>query len=373
MSIDVLAFTDTYFPSINGVTYTIKSWKEEWSKRGNNMGVVYPSSSGYSPDSDEYPIKSIRFPFYEEFNLGVPYLSKDLPSVDVVHIHGQFTMGLAGLRYAHRHGVPVVASHHMFGGHYANYLSLTDGMEQFIRKTTRKYERAVYSNAETVLAPSRVTKSQLIDEVGLETGVKILPNGIDLGFFRPIRKSDFLSRHSIPTDKPIIGYTGRQGYEKDLFDIISAAEELDVTVVLGGNGPAHEDLRKRAEESDTHIEFLGFIDREELPELYSALDLFVFPSPVETQGLVALEAICCGTPVIGVNAGALADTIDHGRTGYLYHAGDIESFRRCIKKGINDKSNLRQNCINGREQYGIDTAIDTLESVYYDALHMFEP
>ncbi len=75
------------------------------------------------------------------------------------------------------------------------------------------------------------------------------------------------------------------------------------------------------------VRFLGFLERDELAAFYSALDVFAFPSPVETQGLVALEANACGTPVVGANAGALSNTIVAGETGYHFESGDIEGIR----------------------------------------------
>jgi len=104
---------------------------------------------------------------------------------------------------------------------------------------------------------------------------------------------------------------------------VAATAELDVGVVLAGDGPARADLQARAADRE-NVRFLGFLDREELATFYSTLDVFAFPSPVETQGLVALESIACGTPVVAVDSGALSESIDDGTSGYHYQPGDIE-------------------------------------------------
>jgi glycosyltransferase involved in cell wall biosynthesis len=139
---------------------------------------------------------------------------------------------------------------------------------------------------------------------------------------------------------------------------------MDVTVVFGGDGPARETLRQRAADRDVDARFLGFLDREELPAFYSVLDAFAFPSPVETQGLVALEANACGTPVAGVDSGALADTVDDGETGYKATAGDAASFRRAVERTLAERDTLRETCLARRERTSVDHAVDMLTDVY---------
>ncbi len=110
-----------------------------------------------------------------------------------------------------------------------------------------------------------------------------------------------------------------------------------MTVVFAGDGPARESLEATAEHSDADVRFLGLVGRVELPDLYSTLDVYRVPQPRRTQGLVALEANCCGTPVAGVDAGALSDTIEDGETGYTYDEGDIDGFRRAIERVLDEQ------------------------------------
>lgn len=137
-----------------------------------------------------------------------------------------------------------------------------------------------------------------------------------------------------------------------------------MTVVFGGDGPARETLERRAEDVDTKVVFLGFLEREELPEFYSALDVFAFPSPVETQGLVALEAIACGTPVVAVDDGALSETVESGRTGYHYDRGDVEGFETAIERALENGEALSRSCLERRPEISLDRSMDRLESTY---------
>jgi len=93
----VAAFTDSYLPTLNGVTYTVQTWSEWWGKRGSRMDVVYPNSS-HDADTGEYPVPSIPFPFYEGFRVGVPKIPAGVGGADLVHAHTPFSLGLAGLR-----------------------------------------------------------------------------------------------------------------------------------------------------------------------------------------------------------------------------------------------------------------------------------
>jgi glycosyltransferase involved in cell wall biosynthesis len=138
----------------------------------------------------------------------------------------------------------------------------------------------------------------------------------------------------------------------------------EATVVFGGDGPARGHLERRAAEMDADVRFLGFLDREELPAFYSALSVFAFPSPVETQGLVALEANACGTPVVGVDAGALSETIDDGETGYHFARGDTVAFGDGLRRALADGADLRETCLDRRESMSVDHAVDRLTEVY---------
>jgi 1,2-diacylglycerol 3-alpha-glucosyltransferase len=360
----VAVFTDTYLPTVNGVTYTVKAWRDCWAERGGRMDVVYPRTDGYAARAGEYPVRSLPFPFYPGFRLGVPWIPRRVRDVDVVHAHTPFAVGLAGLRLARRSGRPFVASYHTPTAEYADYVAPVDGVEAVVERMSERYERWFLDHADAVLAPSDATATHLTDEVGVSTPVTVVPNGIDTDRFRPVDAAAFRARYALDDADTLIGYTGRHGYEKRLRDLVDAAADLDATVVFGGDGPAREELEQRARERGVDARFLGFLDREDLPAFYSALDTFVFPSPVETQGLVALEANACGTPVVGANDGALADTVEDGVTGYHFETGDVESLREAIRRTLAERDDLRTSCLDRRERHGVGRAVDRLEDVY---------
>jgi len=358
----VAAFTDTYLPTVNGVTYTVRTWRDRWQRRGGGMDVVYPDGD-HDPDGGEYPVSSLPFPFYEGFRVGVPGVPDAVDDADIVHAHTPFSLGIAGMRLARKRDTPLVASYHTPTSEYASYLAFARPVERAVERSAESYERWFFDRTDVVIAPSERTARHISDGVGVETPVEVVPNGVDTEFFRPGGGDAFRERHGLP-DGPLVGYTGRHGYEKCLDDIVAAADGLDATVVFGGDGPAREDLEAAAAEIDADIRFLGFLDREELPAFYSALDAFAFPSPVETQGIVALEAIACGTPVAGVASAALVDTIDHGETGYKAPQGDVTAFRDVIERTLAERDRLREECLDRRDEISVEHSVDRLREVY---------
>ena len=360
----VAAFTDTYLPTVNGVSYTVRTWRDRWRRRGGRMAVVYPDDTARRPDSGEHPVPSAPFPFYDGFRFAVPTVPDDVrgSEPDVVHAHTPFALGLAGRRLAGNLDAPLVVSYHTPAGEYASYIS--DRFSAQIRRIAGGYERWFFEGADAIVAPSETAAAAVR---GVNTPVHVVSNGVDTDRFRPVgegRNAAFKRRYELPAG-PLVGYTGRHGHEKRLDEILAATAGLDVGVVFAGDGPARPDLERRAANRDDVV-FLGFLDRSELPAFYSALEAFVFPSPVETQGLVALEAIACGTPVVAAEAGALAETVTDGETGFHFEAGNEEAFRAAIARTLAEAERLPTRLDERRETLDVERSIDELQTVYDD-------
>lgn len=360
----VAAFTDTYMPTVNGVTYTIETWSDRWQRRGGRMDIVYPQSE-HTPTENEYPVTSLPFPFYNGFRIGFPRVPDAVRNVDIVHTHTAFGLGIGGLRLTKSEGQPLVTSFHTPTSEYAAYLT-ERSIAKVIGRASAEYEDWYLDRADHIVTPSEDSRDRLVER-GVEPPITIVPNGIDIDRFEPTDSDEFRERFGLPGD-PLVGYTGRHGYEKRLHDIIDATAGLDVTVVFGGDGPARPELEEHAAETNVDVRFLGFLDRADLPAFYSVLDVFAFPSPVETQGLVALEANACGTPVVGVEQGALRDTVDDGKTGYHYDPGDIDGFRSNILRALENRATLSDSCLDRRDDISVEHSVDQLETVYENVL-----
>jgi len=360
----VAAFTDTYLPTVNGVTYTVTTWRERWRARGGEMAVVYPRADGFVPGPDEHPVTSLPFPFYAGFRLGLPRVPRGLGRADVVHVHTPFSIGFAGFRLARRRGLPLVASYHTPTSEYAGYLTSRPTLERGLAAVSRWWERTFLNRASLVTVPSEATRAHLVETIGVRSRVEVLPNGVDTERFRPRDATAFRRQHGLDGDKPLVGYTGRHGHEKRLDVLVEAAAALDATVVLGGDGPARAGLERAAAESGADVRFLGFLDRASLPDFYAALDVFAFPSPVETQGIVALEAVASGTPVVGADRGALAETVVDGRTGYHFASEDPAALAAAVERALDERDALSANCVDERPALDVDRAVDRLAELY---------
>ena len=359
----IAAFTDTYLPTVNGVTYSISDVRERWRELGERMDVVFPDSSAYDPEPGEHPVRSVPFPFYDGYRLGAPRIPESLPAVDVVHAHTPFAVGLAATRFARRTDAPLVATYHTPAGEYAPYLAPLEGLSSPIARLTTRYERRFYDRADLVCVPSEWGRRQLEDRLGVSTPTRVVPNGVDTTRFRPVDATAFRERYDL--EGTLVGYTGRHSREKNLEELLYAAAGLeDATLVLSGDGPARPALEAASGTLDLEVRFLGMLERSELPAFYAALDAFGFPSPVETQGLVALEAIACGTPVVAARAGALVETVADGRTGYHYPPGDTRAFRRALQRALTERGRLEATCLARREEISLSAAATRLREVY---------
>jgi len=130
----VATFTDTYLPTVNGVTYTVETWRDRWQERGGRMDVIYPRSD-HDPGDGEYPVRSLPFPFYDGYRLGMPQVPSAVHGADVVHAHTPFSLGMAGHRLARKIDAPLVASYHTPTAEYAEYVSFNGAAERAIRSS----------------------------------------------------------------------------------------------------------------------------------------------------------------------------------------------------------------------------------------------
>lgn len=360
--LDVAAFTDTYLPTVNGVTYTISDWANRWNESFGRMKIVYPGSD-HDPASYEYPIPSAPFPFYPGYRAAVPWIPDAVRDTDIVHSHSVFSVGMAGWALARAQKKPFVVSYHTPMAEYADYVVPTEIGSSLFESGLSHYEEVTLEAADLVLAPSPETKRELRFRIDGTVPIRVLSNGVNLEHFEPVDTTEFKQRYGL--SGTLIGYTGRHGFEKRLEDLVHAAEQFDdVTVVFGGDGPAHDELIRVGEKAKVEVRFLGFLERRELPAFYSALDVFGFPSPVETEGIVGMEAIACGTPVVGADAGALRSTIRDGRTGYLFEPRSVPEMADALERALDDLSHLKRGCIEAREALSVDATVEELNGLY---------
>ncbi len=354
-------FTDTYFPQINGVTYTLSLWERVLKSLNKHVYIYYPKSK-HKPKNNEIPLKSLNFSRYKGYRVILPFSTpKYSDELDIVHLHGLVSSAVIAKYVCRKFKLPSVVSYHTPLNMYIKYLSTIENLNRGVLKVYNFWENRVLNSCNFVLAPSNIIKNTLLKKN--VKNVKVLSNGVDMDFFQPKNAKKFKEKLGITNEK-VIGYCGRLSFEKRLQDLIAIADEFDGDILLIGDGPGYE-YYKNLSRSKPNVKIFKFLKRKELPYFYSCLDLFVHPSIAETQGIVALESMACGTPVIGANSLALKETISEN-TGYLYEPGN----KKDLLKKINDfyknkeKKEFSKYCIRYAKKHSIKKTVKELIKIY---------
>ena len=194
--------------------------------------------------------------------------------------------------------------------------------------------------ADLSLCPSREMIREFNNH-GIEE-LRLWRRGVDTELFSPEKYSSAMRSRLTDghPEAPLIIYAGRLSDEKEIYMLRPILEEFpSVRAAIIGDGPIKEKLQKWFE--DTPTTFTGFLEGEELAQAYASADVFIFPSQSETLGLVALEAMAAGTPVIGARAGGITELLDDGATGYFFEPGSRKDLLQKAALLIEDPEHLK--------------------------------
>ena len=308
----VLFVSDVYFPRVNGVSTSIRTFRADLAQAGVETLLVAPEYPGAPPDDEPgiLRVPSGRVPRDPEDRrfLGGPLrkvMNAELASrVDLVHIHTPFFAHYAGVRLARAQGLPVVATYHTFFEDYLHhYLPVLP--RAIGRLMARRFTLSQCADVAALISPSAPMRDALV-AYGVMQPIEVLPTGLPAGSFIRGDGARFRARFDLPAGKPLLLYVGRVAFEKNIDFLLRMFVRLrslrpDALFVIAGEGPARAHLGKLARELGiaAQVRFMGYLDRKsELPDCYAAGDAFVFASRTETQGLVLLEAMAQGTPVV---------------------------------------------------------------------------
>jgi 1,2-diacylglycerol 3-alpha-glucosyltransferase len=313
----ILFVSDVYFSRVNGVSTSIRTFRQDLSACGVDTLLVVPSYDQSATSNerarDEPGILRVA-------SAGVPKdpedrrmrwgpLNRVLASiprghVDIVHIHTPFVAHYAGVRFARSAGIPCVATYHTFFEEYLHHYVpvLPRRIGRFL---ARSFTRSQCADVQALIAPSDPMRDVLL-EYGVSTPVHVLPTGLPADRFVPGDAERFRAQARIPAGRPLVTYVGRVAHEKNIEFLVKVFAEVRRAVptamlVIAGEGPARESLRQMVArlglEQDVH--FAGYLDRNTaLLDCYAAANVFVFASRTETQGLVLLEAMAQGAPIV---------------------------------------------------------------------------
>lgn len=336
----ILMITDVYFPRVNGVSTSIKTFIRELRQLDVEVVLIAPGYPGQDQESDEFEI--IRIPSRkvmfdpEDRMMRSAHIKSLLPAIkhrhfDLVHIQTPFVAHYAGLWLARKLGLPVVESYHTFFEEYLyNYIRFLP--RSLLKFVARSFSRSQCNNVNAVIVPS-VAMKEVLRSYGIKTHIQIIPTGIDPGVFGQGDGAYFRRKQGIPDTRPMLVFVGRVAYEKNIAFLIEVLDEVrkherDVLMVIAGEGPARKALKQMVDGMGLadNVLFIGYLPRNgELQNCYSAADVFVFASRTETQGLVLLESMALGTPVVSTAYMGTRDIL-HAQQGALVAAFEIKDF-----------------------------------------------
>lgn len=339
-------FTDSYFPEIDGVTYTMKTWKQRLEERGHEVFIIYPGNSEYDPDENEIPLWSVPNPFYSGYKCAVPFGYRKIPEeLDIAHCHGPGPVGRLGKRYANKKDIPKIYTHHTPLEEYFEQHLFSFHLANFLTKFYLPIENRFLSGFDKVTA-----NTQKIDR---KVESEKLTVGVDMEFFHS-EKNSFID--DMDLERPIAGYAGRISMEKNISEICEFAGDFEGSVIIVGEGPKREEVEEKAGEN---VKVMDFLEREKLPEFYSGLDIFLTASTGDTLGLSTLEANACGTPVLAADTFPFEITIGE-RNGDRYEPGNVQEMREKAESVLEDSYNTRE----AVKEYSVEKSIERLIEIY---------
>lgn len=374
---NIAMFTNTFTPHVGGVARSVQGLADELRRLGHRVLVVAPRFE----DLDDNESDVLRIPAVQHFNgsdfslpvpvpLTVARVLKDFRP-DIVHSHHPFLLGDTALRIAVSCDVPVVFTHHTRYEQYTHYLpGDSEPLKHFVIDLVNGY----CNLCNAVVAPSRSIADMLLEH-GVQSPIEVIPTGVDPLYFSGPEDGSWRHRLGIPEEAFVVGHVGRLAPEKNLTFLSDSVckflqQNPAAHFLLIGEGPAKEEMlgifHRQGLQHRTHLQ--GVMDRSSLSNAYHCMDVFVFSSRSETQGLVLAEAMAAGTPVVALDAPGVREIVVDAENGRLLQIEEINSFVQALEwvaqlpaKGC---AELRQNAYKTAEQLSLGNSVRKMLDLY---------
>lgn len=345
--------SDVYFPRVNGVSTSIRTFITEHQKLGNRVTLVCPDYTGktqieYDSVNSIIRLPSKRILFDPEDRLikssyfhGLLEILEPF-GVDIIHIQTPFVAHRFGLKLSVALKAPCVETYHTFFEEYFHhYIPLVP--KRILRSLSQRFSVSQCNQLDAVIVPSTAMKD-VLKQYGVDTEINIIPTGLRLDEFEGGDGVRFRKVHGISANRPMLVFIGRVALEKNihfLLDMLVMVKQQipDILLVIAGEGPARKKLQKYTNKLGLmdNVLFLGYMSREqELLDCYRAGQAFIFSSRTETQGLVLLEALACGLPVVSTAVMGTIDVLDGQNGGCLIADEDVNDFSGKVIKLLYD-------------------------------------
>jgi len=323
-------FTNTYYPVVSGVVRSVSEYRRVLTDAGHNVFVFAQHDSEYQDEEPfifRYP--SLDLPISTDFPAVIPispFIDRLLPSLkpNLIHTHHPVLLGQTAAHYAQKLMLPLVFTFHTQYREYSHYFPLPqETIQSFVKNLIDDLLIDFLQRCSHVIVPSESMHKILVDEYGIEDCYSVIPTGIDTSAYQQAVGEPTRLEMGWQDDKVVIS-VGRLAPEKNIKTLLDACaiayqENPELRLVLIGDGPDRSALEQysRTLGIEARVEFLGMKPYCEIPRYLKAADCFGFASVSETQGLVTLEAIAAGLPVVAVDATGTSDIVRDGIEGFL--------------------------------------------------------
>lgn len=321
----LLWFTDT-LSDLNGVSVTLRSMADAAARRGDCIKLVVCGDEERGPEGRLLALPSIyttRLPYYDSQQIRVPSVLNALRAIqefepDEILLSTPGPVGLVGLLAARLLDVPSRSIYHT---DFAAQLEQIGGVDSPV-ELVEAYVSWFYGKTDRVLAPTR-EYAQILAQRGMPADrIGLFRRGVDTRRFVPQFSEQTRLKWTLGLDEgPVLGYVGRVSGDKRLGVLLDVFEQVsefrpDVQLLVVGDGPYLSEMRKRAA-GERRVVFAGALANADLPAVYPACDLLVFPSTTDTFGMAVLEAQACGVPAVVSNVGGPREVIEPNRSGVI--------------------------------------------------------
>jgi glycosyltransferase involved in cell wall biosynthesis len=357
----ILFISDVYFPRINGVSTSIETFRRNLRTLGHTVHLIAPDYQ--SPSSDETDILRVpakHLPFDPEDRLmSYGWVMKNIDNLrseqyDIIHIQTPFVAHYLGTKLSRLLNVPCVETYHTFFEEYLyHYIPVVP--KKLMKLIAKRFSRHQGNSLDGMIVPSH-PMLRVLKDYGVTTRSEVIPTGIEPASFVLGDREGFRKNYNIPQERPVLLFVGRVAHEKNIGFLLKVLDCVrkqipEVLFVIAGEGPARESLVQEAKVLglNENIAFIGYLDRHtELNNCYRSADIFIFSSRTETQGLVLLEAMAQGVPVVSTAELGTKDVL-HDGLGVWIAKEDLTDFTEKIVKMLKDDEARKSLGVSGRD------------------------
>jgi glycosyltransferase involved in cell wall biosynthesis len=373
-------FTETFLPKVDGIVTRLTRTVEQLGAAGDQVMVFCPEGApSHFAGAEIVGVPALPLPLYPELKLALPRPAVsdalDQFQPDLVHVVNPAVLGLGGIWLAKTRELPLVASYHTHLPKYLEHYGM--GM---LEPLLWELLKAAHNQAQLNLC----TSTAMVEELR-ERGIQhtaLWQRGVDTELFRPDRARPELRQRLLggqSDSDALLLYVGRLSAEKQIERIRPVLDAMpQARLALVGDGPHRQQLEKVFAGSATT--FVGYLGGEELAGAYASADAFLFPSSTETLGLVLLEAMAAGCPVVAARRGGIPDIVTDGLNGCLYEpdgrddgASSFTAASQRLLGNLEQRNQLRLEARKEAERWGWAGATAQLRRYYQQVVRQELP